>query len=96
MPAVKLKVTHINKRDHYNPHERIQNIAGVLVDGTPWKLTVDQAIMAIESGIAVYYVALGTYVIDLIIATHEGRKYLKTVADTTTNNNLLNLPECWW
>jgi hypothetical protein len=31
---------------------------------------------------------------DVVVATRQGRKYLKTTADYDTPDNLLSLPEC--
>ena len=82
----------INKRDRTNPHERIENIGGY---GTSqWKLTEDQAIRYIESREWDFYVSVGGRTVDVVVATHLGRKYLKTTADGYSPDNLLSLPEC--
>jgi hypothetical protein len=87
------QVSCINKSDRYNPHERITHIGGV-DSGTRWKLTQQQAITAIESGEHSFYVNVGGHSVDVIVATHNGNKYLKTKADGDHPNNLLSLPEC--
>jgi hypothetical protein len=85
-----LQVTCIRKRgDHYNPHERIQGIGG-----SGWFQTEDSAISDIENGVNSYYVSVGGRTVALVVATHLGRKYLKTVADGYGPDNLLALPEC--
>jgi hypothetical protein len=85
------QVTCVNKRgDHYNPHERIQNIG----QQENWKLSEDSAIRRIESGQDSFYVQVGGRVVEIIVAVHNGRKYLKTEADGYAPNNLLNLREC--
>lgn len=89
-----LQVRCINKQDRYNPHSRIINIGGINPNGTRWKLPEDQAIRDIESGKYSFYVIVGGRSVKIIIAFHEGRKYLKTEADGITPNNLLSLPEC--
>lgn len=92
--ADRVQVRCVNKRDRQSRHERIQNIGGINPDGTPWKLTEENAIKGIEAGKWSFYTQGGGEVANVIIATHLGRKYLKTDRDTTTKDNLLSLPEC--
>ena len=92
--ADRVRVGCVNKRDRQNRHERIQSIGGTNADGTRWKLTEEQAIAGIESGKWSFYTMGGGETANVIIATHLGRKYLKTDRDTTTKDNLLSLPEC--
>lgn len=83
-------VTCINKRgDHYNPHERIQAIGG-----TGWKHSEDDAIGRIDRTADDYSVTRGSRTVRVIVATHLGRRYLKTEADGIAPDNLLALPEC--
>ncbi len=89
MAATLLQVSCINKRQHQNPHERIQNIGG-----TNWKLSETQAIADIKSNKYSFYVSVGGRNVAVIVAIHQGREYLKTTADGYAPNNLLNLPEC--
>jgi len=92
--AVDIQISCVNKSDRQNRHERIKNVGGVNADGSRWKLTEDQAIAGIEQGKWRFWTAGGGESTWVIIATHNGRKYLKTEADTTTKDNLLSLPEC--
>jgi hypothetical protein len=86
----RLQVKCITKRgNHYDPHERIQAIGG---DG--WKKSEDEAIRDIENGTNSFYVSVSGRTVDVIVATHNGRKYLKTTADGYSPDNLLALPEC--
>lgn len=88
------QVTCITKRGgHYNHHERIQAIGGGTIL-TPWRRSEDDAIRDVEMDPQSYYVAVGTNSAWVIVATHFGRKYLKTTADGYAPDNLLNLPEC--
>jgi hypothetical protein len=41
-----------------------------------------------------YYVSVGGKSVDVIVATHNNNKYIKTTADGLHPNNLLSLPEC--
>jgi hypothetical protein len=85
------EVTCINKRgDHHNPHERISYIG---YQGK-WRMVEDSAIRRIESQQDSFYVTKGGRQVDVVVAVHNGRKYLKTEADGYVPNNLLSLPEC--
>jgi hypothetical protein len=83
----------INKRDRTNPHERILNIGG-FDNAQRWKISEDSAIQGIESGKWKFYVHVGTHSVWVVIALHNGRKYLKTQPDGYSPDNLLSLPEC--
>ena len=82
----------INKDDRYDPYSRITHVGGYVT--SQWKLTLDDAIAYIESGEWEFYTFVGGHRRDVIVATRNGRKYLKTVADHDTPDNLLSLPEC--
>lgn len=85
-----LQVTCIRKRgDHYDPHERIQGIGG-----SGWFKSEAEAIRDIENGTNSFYVTVGGRTVKVIVATHSGRKYLKTETDGYRPDNLLALPEC--
>ena len=85
-----LQVTCIRKRgDHYDPHERIEGIGG-----SGWYKSESEAIGDIENGRNSFYVSVGGRTVRVIVATHNGRKYLKTEADGYRPDNLLALPEC--
>lgn len=92
--ALRRKVSCINKRgDHYNPHERIQNIGG-LNNGYRWKESESSAISQIKSKTHEYYVEKNGRSVEVVVATYNGREYLKTEDDGYAPNNLLSLPEC--
>ncbi|MFB6462798.1 DUF3892 domain-containing protein [Bradyrhizobium tunisiense] len=63
-------------------------------DGGRWKQSVDQTIREIESREWEFFVAEGGRTVDVIVATHNGNKYIKTTADGIQPDNLLSLPEC--
>jgi hypothetical protein len=89
------KVSCINKRgNHYDAHERISHIGGINGDNTRWRLTEDDAIKSIEDKKYEFYVLVNGVSADVIVAKHNGRKYLKTASDGYSPNNLLNLNEC--
>lgn len=89
------QVTCINKDDRYNPYERITHIGGINADKTRWKLSQANAIYEIENGVYEFYVNKLGHNVEVIVAkSRYGNKYLKTVADGDTPDNLLSLPEC--
>jgi hypothetical protein len=94
MVATLAQVSCINKRQHQDPHERIQYIGGTNPERSRWKLSETDAIAGIKSNKYSFYVTVGGKTVTVIIATHNGREYLKTTADGYAPNNLLNLPEC--
>ena len=93
--AVRLRVECIRKRDRQNPHERIQGIGGYsLQTSGRWYKTEEEAIAGIRSRNWSFYVSVNSREVDVIVASHNGRDYLKTTADGYAPNNLLSLPEC--
>lgn len=91
--ASRLRIRCINKTDRYSPYERISHVGGG-TGGSRWRQTQEQTIREIENGEYEYYVEEGGQTVDVIVATNNGRKYIKTTADDEQPNNLLSLPEC--
>lgn len=92
--ANRVRIRCINKTDRTNPHERIKNVGGHNADGSRWKQSVDQTVREIESREWEFFVTEGGRTVDVIVATHNGNKYIKTTADGIQPDNLLSLPEC--
>lgn len=92
--ATSVQILCINRTTRTDPHERISNVGGKNSDGARWKLTLDQAIAGIEEGKWAFWTMGGGEKADVIIATRNGRKYLKTKADDVQPDNLLKLPDC--
>ena len=92
--ASRIRIQCINKTDRYNAYERIRNIGGINDDGSRWKLPLNDAINYIENGTYSFYVSQGGATVDVIVASNNGYKYLKTRNDDLQPNNLLSLPEC--
>lgn len=83
----------INKTNRQDPHDRIHSIGGV-TGGVRWKKSQQQAIQDIELDPKAYYVSVGGVSVWVIVAVHNGNKYIKTQNDGLHPDNLLSLPEC--
>lgn len=84
----------INTTDGMNPHERIENVGGVYSNGSRWKQSVSQTIKDIESGEWEFYIEEDGLTVGLVVAEHNGHKYIKTMADNIQPDILLSLTEC--
>jgi len=96
--AENIQVSCIRKRgDHYDPHERIEGLGG-MHGGKPWYLPEDTIIAELEKPDLTrrwnFYVSVNGKTAWVLVASHNGRKYLKTTADGYAPNNLLSLPDC--
>jgi hypothetical protein len=83
-------------REKHSLYERIVAI-GCVQQGTGLKkrFTEDEAIQRIEDKTDRFLVERPAgHVVEVIIAFHEGRKYLKTEPDGEIPDNLLALPSC--
>ena len=87
------QITCVNKSQRTNPHERITNVGG-FANGQAWKIAEELAIQGIESGKWKFYTSVGGHSVWVVVATHLGRKYLKTQNDAFAPDNLLKLSEC--
>lgn len=77
-----------------DPPPWIESLGGERDDGSRWQMSEDQALGAIARGEYSFYVGDGGRAIDVVAATHEGRRYLKTNADELRPDKLLALPGC--
>jgi hypothetical protein len=94
MASRRLQVMCINRRpNRVDPHGHIYAIGG-MIGGQNWKQTEEDAIRNIEQNQIDYFVSVNGRVVEIVVATHLGHKYLKTVADAYRPDNLLSLDEC--
>lgn len=83
----------INKNSREDIHHRITHVGGYT--NSQWKITSADAISYIDRGEWEFYTKPASgHGQKVVTATRLGRKYLKTVADSDTPDNLLSLPEC--
>lgn len=87
--AVRLEITCIVKTDRSNPHERIQ-----AVGDNGFRYTQPDVIRRIENGTNTFWTRGGGKQANVIVATRNGNKYLKTENDGVQPDNLLALPSC--
>jgi hypothetical protein len=87
--AQTLQVTCISKTNRGGPHEHIDYIGG-----SAWRFTEAQAISFIEGGMFDFFVTAGGCAVRVVVAIRSGHKYLKTVADGESPDQLLGLDEC--
>jgi hypothetical protein len=93
--AQSVEIKCVNKTNRSSIHEKIENVGGVNLDGSRWKISQENAIAGIKSGKWAFYVTRSGRSVNVIVATSVyGNPYLKTESDTTEVNNLLSLPEC--
>jgi Protein of unknown function (DUF3892) len=92
--ASRHRVQCIAKSDRQNPHERRQRIGGVNPNGTRWNVSESDAIVGMEQGNWSFFVQVGAATVDIVIASRDGREYLKTKSDGERPDNLLSLAQC--
>jgi hypothetical protein len=84
------QVTCIIKRNRSNPHERIEYLG----QQGDWVASEDTIIRWIEIKAHSFYTSVNGRAARVVVAEHNGRKYLKTTADGYSPDNLLSLPDC--
>lgn len=83
------QITCITKNEPKNPSERITHVGG-----SGFYITQEQAIRDIELDSTAYYVSVAGVSVWVVVASRNGRNYLKTQNDGDEPNNLLSLPQC--
>jgi len=95
--VVRYQVLCINKKDRSNCYEHITHLGGVNADGSRWKFDREEVIRRIDSKNFEFYVNRAgkeTRVEVITPITLLNNRYLKTVNDGISENNLLSLLEC--
>ncbi|MEU1183784.1 DUF3892 domain-containing protein [Streptomyces sp. NPDC005820] len=93
LPAV-LEISCTTK-DSADPGARLDAVGGLLPNGRPWAMSIDEAIAAARTGTVFTSVAPGGSRAAVRIVQQDGRPaYLQTVPDTNPANNLFALPNC--
>lgn len=87
----RLEITCIKKSSSTEYHERITSVGNTSGN---WTKLLSVAIAEIESRTNEFYVTRGGSTANVIVATRLGKKYLKTVNDGESPDNLLSLPDC--
>ena len=92
--VTRLEIKWSSKADGQNTPARVIQVSGNYVDGTPWKLTEEDAIRGIETGLLEFFVAADGRTLEVVVAgSRNGRKFLKTEADGERPEHLLRLPD---
>jgi hypothetical protein len=90
----RVRITSVIRTPSDDPWDRIRTLGGTGPGGTRWQLAESDAIAQIEDGSFEFYLGEDDNMVDLIVATHSGHKYLKTELDDAHPSKLLALPEC--
>lgn len=90
--AQQAQIKCINKNPREDRYHSITHVGGYA--DRRWKITKEDAIGKIERGEWNFYTQANGHRVNVIVASRNGRKYLKTEADRDTPDNLLSLPEC--
>ena len=91
--AEKVQISCINKTNRESEYDCIGFVGGTHANAK-WKLSLTDAIKGIESGRYSFYTSVGGHVRNVVVASRNGVKDLKTESDNDTPDNLLSLPEC--
>jgi hypothetical protein len=92
---MRIEIQFINKHADNSAYEKISHIGGKDLNGNNWKMTQEEAINHIENKTREFYVSKDGKTANVVIRRNVlGFKYIRTVSDDTSGDNLLSLPEC--
>lgn len=90
---VDLRVTCVSKSEGPDAHGRVLGIGGVDDFGTPWHLSTEQALAAIDAREFRFFLIVDGWRDKVIAAQGPEGRYLRCAADHEPND-LLRLPPC--
>ena len=89
-----LQILSATKDHRLNPYQCVTHVGGLNADGSPWRLSVAEAIAGIRARHWEFYVLgeSGRKVWLHVTISRDGHEYLKTLADPGVPYMLLALP----
>lgn len=92
---VSTRIDSVNRTERLGPHEHIRNIggiraAGVVLQAEPGRWDRGHRSRKVD----LYVERPAGHVVNVVIESRLGRRYLKTETNDEHPNNLLSLPEC--
>jgi len=91
--TITAQISFVRKRRHTDPGQRIVAVGGLNPAGDDWSLEQRDAVNAIELGHCEFFVIHGEQPLKVVVAEAETGKHLKTEADASQPERLLQLPE---
>jgi hypothetical protein len=88
------QVTCITKPHPHSSREHITHVGGIDSDGRQWYHTRLEVADMIDSGRYSFHVKVGWYDVPVTTYVRNGVKFIHTVSDETTRDNLLSLDQC--
>lgn len=89
-----IEITCVSRTARREPYDCIDRVGGTYPDGKQWSLSQEETIGAIEHGELSFYTKAGGRTARVVLAVHDGHKYIKTENDVVYPDDLLRLPEC--
>lgn len=90
-PYRRRAISSVGRAYSLDPLERIAGISGVEANHTRWNFSQTAAIALIESGTDAFFFRVGDQVVNVVVFTHEGEKYLQSEREKTHPDDLLQL-----
>jgi hypothetical protein len=91
---VDLRVTCVSKPAPDAAHRHVLGIGGVDDFGTPWRLSAEQALAAMDAREFRFFVIVDGWRANLVAAQGADGRWLKTASDGDGPSALLGLPQC--
>ncbi len=91
--TITAQISFVRQRWDRDPGRRIVAVGGFNPAGDDWSLEQQDAVNAIERGHCEFFVIRGEQPLKVVVAEADTGKYLKTEADASQPERLLELPE---